>query len=890
MPPNEPLPTGTVTFLFTDIEGSTHLTAELGAAGYGVLLERHRQALRAAFERYGGIEVGTEGDSFFVVFTAPTSALAAAADGQLALARTEWPVEAPIRVRMGIHSGDGLLVDGSYVGPDVNRAARIAAAGHGGQVLVSETTAALVADPPAGVHLRSLGRHRLKDLRPEHLAQLDVDGLPDDFPPIRSLDARPNNLPTQLTSFVGREHEVAEVVRLIETARLVTLTGPGGTGKTRLSLQVAAETAGDQADGATFVALAAVSDPDLVTSAIATTLGLPDAGGRPLRDRLVDYLRGLQHLLVLDNFEQVAAAAPLLSDLLREAPRLRIIVSSRVPLRISGEQEYPVPPLELPATDGDAGAGRADAIGGNEAVRLFVDRARSVRPDFALDDSNAGAVAEIVSHLDGLPLAIELAAARSRLLSPGAMLPRLEHRLDLLAGGMRDLPKRQQTLRGAIAWSHDLLEPPEQRLFARFSVFVGGAELSEAESVCGPAAEVGQDVLDGLEKLVDHSLLRQVERVGEPRFFMLETIRDFAVEQLAASGEQDALRRRHALAYLGLAERAAPSLTTSDQRTWLDRLARDHDNLRAVHGWAVETGDAGVGLRLITALWRFWQIRGHLFEGRSRADAAIAISGARDAGEAYAAALEAAGGLCYWLADFPCAQSRYEAVLAVRRAGGDPRAIAEALYNLGFTELFFRADIDRARQLGEEALALFRDAGDDRGIARALWALANVASYQEDPAAARRYCEEAIPILRRFDEAFMLGWSLYTLGQVETLEGNLDASRERLLEALDLFAAADDMSGFAIVLDGLAINAQRAGDHQRAARLSGVVANLEAKTGTGLNPHNRLFFGFDPTALRDDPDTAAAWAEGEGLSTADAVAYARTAVGGPIDVGPSGRT
>ncbi|MEX2011270.1 MAG: adenylate/guanylate cyclase domain-containing protein, partial [Chloroflexota bacterium] len=717
MPPTEALPTGTVTFLFTDIEGSTRLTAELGGAAYGVLLERHRQALRAGFERYGGIEVGTEGDSFFVVFATPASALSAAADGQLALARTDWPAEAPIRVRMGIHTGDGLLVDGSYVGPDVNRAARIAAAGHGGQVLVSETTAALVADPPVGVHLRSLGRHRLKDLRPEHIAQLDVDGLPDVFPPIRSLDARPNNLPTQLTSFVGRENEVAEVVRLMETARLVTLTGPGGTGKTRLSLQVAAETAGDQADGATFVALATTADPDLVTSAIATTLRLPDAGGRPLRDRLVDHLRDRQLLLVLDNFEQVVAAAPLLSDLLREATRLRILVSSRVPLRISGEQEYPVPPLELPLAEGDAGTGRADAIAGNEAVRLFVDRARSVRPDFALDDSNAGAVAEIVSRLDGLPLAIELAAARSRLLSPGAMLPRLERRLDLLAGGMRDLPERQQTLRGAIAWSHDLLEPPERRLFARFSVFVGGAELSEAESVCGPVSEVGREVLDGLEALVDHSLLRQVERTGEPRFFMLETIRDFAAEQLGASGEQDAIRRRHALAVLGLAERAAPSLTTSDQRTWLDRLARDHDNLRAVHGWAVETEDARVGLRLVTAMWRFWQIRGHLVEGRSRADAAIAIPGAEKAGETYVTALEAAGGLCYWLADFPCAQSRYEEVLAVRRTGGDPRAIAEALYNLGFTELFFRNDVERARELGEEALGQFRGAGDERGIA-----------------------------------------------------------------------------------------------------------------------------------------------------------------------------
>jgi predicted ATPase len=583
-------------------------------------------------------------------------------------------------------------------------------------------------------------------------------------------------------------------------------------------------------------------------------------------------------LLVLDNFEQVVSAAPLLGDLLREASRLRILVSSRVALRISGEQEYPVPPLELPATN--AGAGGADAIVANEAVRLFVDRARAVRPDFALDEANAGAVAEIVSRLDGLPLAIELAAARSRLLSPQQMLPRLERRLDLLAGGMRDLPERQQTLRGAIAWSHDLLEPPERRLFARFSVFVGGAELSEAETVCGPAGDLGRDVLDGLEALVEHSLLRQVERAGEPRFFMLGTIRDFAAEQLAASGEQDALRRRHALAYLGLAERAAPSLTTTDQRIWLDRLGRDHDNLRAVHGWALETGDAGVGLRLVTALWRFWQIRGHLVEGKSRAEAVIGLPAAREAGERYLAALEAAGGLCYWLADFPCAQSHYEEVLAVRREAGEPRAIAEALYNLSFTELFFRTNVERARALGEEALALFRGAGDERGIAKALWELGNVARDHDDPAAARSYCEEAIPILRRLDESFMLGWSLFTLGQVEAREGRLEASHVRLMEALDLFVAADDISGFALVLDQLAIDAELGGDRQRSARLSGVVEVLEAATGTGLNPSNRMIFGFDPASLRDDPETAAAWAEGRVMSTVDALAYAREPVRG----------
>jgi predicted ATPase len=549
-------------------------------------------------------------------------------------------------------------------------------------------------------------------------------------------------------------------------------------------------------------------------------------------------------------------------------------VSSRIALRISGEQEYPVPPLELPGADTGGGA---EAIGQNEAVRLFVDRARAVRPDFVLDEANAGAVTEIVSRLDGLPLAIELAAARSRLLSPQQMLPRLERRLDLLAGGMRDLPERQQTLRGAIAWSHDLLEPPEQRLFARFSAFVGGTELSEAEAVCGPAGDLGRDVLEGLEALVENSLLRQVERAGEPRFFMLATIRDFAAEQLMESGEDEALRRRHALAYLGLAERAAPSLTTSDQRTWLDRLGRDHDNFRAVHEWTLQTADANIGLRLVAALWRFWQIRGHLVEGNSRAEAVLGIPGAQEAGETYLAAVEAAGGLCYWLADFPCAQSHYEEVLGARRASGEPRAIAEALYNLSFIELFFLENTPRARELGEEALALFREARDERGIAKGLWQLANVMRDMSDAAAARRYCEEAIPILRRLNESFMLAWSLFTLGQAEAVDGNMAVSVDRHLEALDLFAAAEDMSGFVLVLDGLAVVAGLQEDLQRAAKLSGAVEVLENTSGTGITPRARLVFGFDPKRLRDDPATAAAWADGRRLSVADAIAYAREA-------------
>jgi predicted ATPase len=480
---------------------------------------------------------------------------------QRALAAEPWPDDARIRVRMGIHTGDGRLEsDGGYVGADVHRAARVAAAGHGGQVLLSETTSALVADElPPGVGVRGLGEHRLKDLRPERISELVVEGLQTEFPPIRSLDRRPNNLPTQLTSFVGRDVELAEADRLLETTRLLTMTGPGGTGKTRLSLQLAASVAERFPDGIWFVALEPVRDPGLVAATILTTLGLVESGGRAARDILIEWLAPKQALLVLDNFEQVIDGAPVVADLLRGAPRLAAIVTSRAPLRVSGEQEYPVPGLPAPRDilalsdlekmNLPAGDRRLDAASATtfEAVRLFIARARAVRPDFQVTNENAPSVAGIAARLHGMPLAIELAAARVKLLSPDAILERLEHQLGVLASGSRDLPERQQTLRAAIAWSHDLLDDGERRLLARLSVFVGGCELDSADAVCGPANELGSglDILDGLTALADQSLVRAEEVDGETRFRMLDTIREFAAERLTESGEREEIERRH---------------------------------------------------------------------------------------------------------------------------------------------------------------------------------------------------------------------------------------------------------------------------------------------------------------------------------------------------------
>ncbi|HEV3474350.1 MAG TPA: adenylate/guanylate cyclase domain-containing protein, partial [Actinomycetota bacterium] len=605
------LPTGTVTFLFTDIEGSTRLLQRLGDR-YPELLSEHGRLLREAVSQEDGIVVSTEGDSFFVAFRSPGQAVRAATAAQRALDANDWPDGTAVRVRMGLHTGEGTRGGENYVGLDVHRAARIAAAAHGGQILISSATRSLVENTlPDGVSARDLGDHRLRDLdQSERLYQLAVRDLPSDFPPPKTLDARPNNLPTRLTRFIGRGPEIMAVEDLLENTRLLTLTGPGGTGKTRLSLQVASEMLPRFEDGAFFVDLSPITDPSLVATSIADAVGAKEEPGRSVGDTLQDHLRDKELLLVLDNFEQVTAATDVVQLLLNCAPRLKLLVTSRIVLHLSGEQEYPVPPLALPDPAHLPGL---EALSQFEAVALFIDRARAVKPDFAVTNENAPAVAEICARLDGLPLAIELAAVRVKLLSPQSMLARLGQRLPLLTGGARDLPERQRTLRGAIEWSHDLLDDAKRSLFARLAVFQGGCTLEAAEAVCG----TDLDVLDGLASLVDESLLRRSETTdGELRFGMLETIREFAAERLAESGQQEKLRRRHAEWVMAFAEEAEPEIVGENQALWLDRTEREHDNIRAALRWANDHGEGEIALRTGASLWRFWQQRGHLREGR----------------------------------------------------------------------------------------------------------------------------------------------------------------------------------------------------------------------------------------------------------------------------------
>ena len=899
-------PIGTVTCLFSDIEGSTRLELDLGTGPYRDIRERHRALLRTAFEAHDGFEQGTEGDSFFVIFRRATDAIAAAADAQRAMAAEPWPDGAAVRVRMGLHTGDIDSTGADVIGYAINRTARIAAVAHGGQVLVSETTRAIVAEAlPDGVGLRDLGKHRLKDLRaPEHLAQLVIEGLPDDFPPLRSLDARPNNLPTQLTTFVGRDRELAEAVALLGGTRLLSLTGPGGTGKTRLSLQVAAAAADDFPDGIWFVALEPVRVPELVVPTIARALGVADSQNRPAIDTLADHIGDGRILLLLDNFEQVVVAGASVAELLRRCPNLACLVTTRITLHVSGEQEYPVPGLPAPPDTSRLSEvdrlnlPRAlrefdlDTLNQFEAVRLFIARAAAIKPGFTVTNANAPAVAGISARLHGMPLAIELAAARIKLLTPDQILARLEHHLALLTAGSRDLPERQQTLRGAIAWSYDLLDDGEKRLVDRLSVFRGGFELEMAETVCGPADELGLDVFECLGALVDQSLVRIDDMAGdEPRFVMLDTIREYAAEMLANRGEADLLAARHAHAMLSLAEEAAPHLTGMEQRTWLDRLERDHDNLRAAIEWATTRPEPELAAGMGFALWRFWQQRGYLNEARIRFEAMAGQDWDLDPVCA-ARFAEGFGGVAYWQADYPVAMRWYGEQLRIWRELGDKREIANALYNDAYADILPMMGLTgedltlaqkepsyaRGRAKLEEALALYREIGDTAGEGNILWALGSYHYFTAAVVPAEHWYRESLALHRAAGHRTMEAWSLHMLALVEIGNGVVADSGEHAREALRIFHEAGDVGGITLTLDDLASVAVAAGDPPRAGRLYGAARHLQTTSGTTLaifvEETYKQFNAPSPRAALSSEDFDRYVAEGARMGLDEVVAYA----------------
>jgi predicted ATPase len=739
------LPAGTVTFLFTDVEGSTRLLHELGD-GYAEVLAEHRRALRHAFACHDGVEVDTQGDAFFVAFAKASDALAAAADACDALAA------GPIRVRIGLHTGEPLMTEEGYVGIDVHRAARIASAGHGGQILVSQSTRDLVGSD----FLRDLGEHRLKDLTaPERIYQIGDD----DFPPLKSLNQ--TNLPVQPTPLVGRERELREVLKLLGSARLLTLTGAGGSGKTRLALQVAAESVDEYPDGVWFVSLAAVAEAQLVRQAISSVVGA--------KDDLGEFLRPKALLLVLDNLEQLLpAVGPQVAELLA-APDVDVLATSRERLALFAEQEYGVPTMSV-----------------EDSVGLFTARARQLKPAFEADEH----VERIARRLDGLPLALELAAARVKLMTPKQILERLGRSLELLTSGTLDAPERHRTLRATMEWSHGLLNDGEKALFARLAVFAGSFELESAEAVCDAD-------LDVLQSLLDKSLLRQTE---EGRFFMLETIGEYALERLRLSGGQEEIRRRHADHALSRAN-VPPGV---EPRKWREAVDRDYADFRAALMWLRDVADYPRFLQLASRLGPYWDARVQLTEGRRWLEEALSaeVEGAPER----ARALVTLAHIAWRQGDAPAARSSLEASEAAARDLGDEALLAWAMAVRGGLE-YTSGNLTTSREAYEEALALFRAQGAVADVTVMVHDLGSVALAADDNQRAREHLEESLRLSREngFDqfEPNVLG----SLGYLELAEGNVDQADHWFRESLRLAlernvidpSTTHDLYGFAVV-------------------------------------------------------------------------------------------
>ncbi len=910
------LPAGTVTFLFTDIEGSTRLLRALGEE-YRTVQDRHGEIVRAALEANDGHIVRTVGDSFFATFRSPIDAVRAAIDAQRNLSGNDWPEGVELRVRMGLHTGQGVLGGDDYIGIDVNTAARIAAAAHGGQVLLSDATRVLTQrDLPDGVAVRDLGEHRLRDIaHTEHLFDVVIDGLPGDFPPIRSLDARPNNLPLQLTSFVGRADEIAQARQMLTDHRLVTLTGPGGSGKTRLAVKVASEVLPQFDDGVYFVDLAALSDHTQVPSAITQALGMRERPGRELIDTLVDGLAAKGVLLVLDNFEHVLSAAWVAERLLGSAQGLRILATSRAPLRLYGEQELPVPPLALPETSRPHDLER---VAGYEAIALFSERARASLPGFVLTDENVGAVADICARLDGLPLALELAASRIKVLTPQAIWSRLAAGADLLTATARNVPARQRTLHATIGWSCDLLAEPEQRLFARLSVFRGGADLDAVGAVGNPSADLGVDTLNSLTSLIDNSLVRQTEMGdGEPRFGMLETIREYAGELLAAGDDVAPTRQCHADFFLALAHEAEPHLTADDQVPWLNRFEHEHDNLQAALQWTLEAGEPERGAGAAAAMWRFWQQRGYLSVGRSWLERLIVASGP-DETATLAKAHLAAGSIAYYQGDNETTNQQYRTALAIYEDLGDRHGIAEAVYNLAFvpspdagsheprsarvTDVFTIKYVDAVSgevqrpgagsldteaewrighgniELLQDALNRFEALGDLAGVAKATGNMGLFLSGLGDHQSAVPLLEKAIASYRVLHDRFHLVHALAAYAQGQQQLGDPAAGRAAIVEALGLVDEADNSLATAVVLEIFSGLESAQGQHERAVRLFESGREIQRKLEGGLQPGGTDVVGVDVLSKArqaiGDEAVDRALAVGRSMTRMEAVHYA----------------
>lgn len=815
------LPTGTVTFLFTDIEGSTQLAQQYPDA-MPTLLARHNFILQEAIESNHGKVFNIIGDAFCAAFPTPSDGMNAALMAQRTLQREQW-TPAPIKVRMGLHTGEARIkVSDNPMEPYVGylaltRVQRITSAAHGGQILLSSTSAELVRpDLPAGISLRDMGEHKLKNLdHAEHLWQVVATDLLQDFAPLQTLNTFPNNLPIQLTTFIGRETQLAEIKRLLETARLLTLTGVGGTGKTRLALQVAAELLEDFTDSAWLVQLAPLADPALVPNEVASALGIREVAGISFLDLLKEYLKNRSLLLVIDNCEHLIEACGQLADtLLHAAPYLKILATSREALGIAGETTFPVPSLLCPAPiSGQTTSTSPEHISSYEAARLFVDRARAVQPTFQVTSQNMAAVAQICARLDGIPLALELAAARVRGLSAEQIAAHLDNRFRLLTGGSRTALPRQRTLQGAIDWSYNLLSEDERTLLRRLAVFSGGFTLDAAEVVCAGDALESHQILDLLLRLVDKSLVVADAQNGETRYHLLETIRQYAQEKLLGSGEGELVRNRHLDFFVGFAELADLKIKSAARPMWTNRVVLEYENLRVALECSVQKG-GNSGLQLVCALHRFWQLRGYFSEGREWAQRTIAVNNYHRS-ELMACALITQGALTLWREDLSLAHKLLEEGMTLSQEIDYQRGLAEALQWLG-VENSWSGEAELAAATLAKSVSVFRSTQDRWGLALALAWQGWEGAVRGDNSLAYGCFNESQALLETGDR-WSIALPLHGLAHIAYREGNYVGACRYAEASLALMREANDTVGVAILTNRLGEIARTQGEFSKAA-------------------------------------------------------------------------
>lgn len=875
--PQGATPSGTVTFLFSDIEGSTKLW-ETSPEAMRVSVARHDSLMRQAIAASDGYVFKTIGDAFCAAFSTASKALEAVLAAQRALQSEPWPEEAPIKVRMALHTGAVESRDNDYFGLPVNRVARLLSTAHGGQSVLSQTTFDLVRDSmPVGASAKPLGEHRLKDLgRAESIFQLLHPSLTDDFPPLRSLDNPDlkHNLPRQVTSFVGRVRETGEVRALLEQTSLLTLTGAGGSGKTRLSLQVAADMLDGSGDGVWLVELAPLTDPGLVPSTVASVLGLKEEPGKPILQTLTEHLKSKDLLLLLDNCEHLLDACATLADtILRQCPQVLILATSREGLGIAGELTYRIPSLSLPDPRQPQ---TPESLVHYEAVRLFVERARFQQPRFAVTNQNAPALASICRRLDGIPLAIELAAARVRSLTVEDINSKLDQRFRLLTGGSRTALPRQQTLRSLIDWSYDLLNEAEKALLIRLSVFQGGWSLEAAETVCTGEPVEAWETLDLLTSLCDKSLVVSETTGQSVRYRMLETVRQYARDRLLEHADWEAWRDSHLAHFLALAEEAEPQLIGPQQQEWLDRLEAEHDNLRAALEWSMGQQSTDTALRLCPSLGRYWLTRGYFDEGREWCDRALSKTEGMLRTTPGATVLYWAGGMAYYQGDYASARSCLSECLAISRETGSGRYTALSLNGLALVDAC-EGDYVSAQRYLHECLEIAREVGDPTNLAQVLNNLGNNAKDLGEYALAKTYLQECVVISREIGYRQNTASALYNLGGVSYYLNDYASAKGYFCDCLKIAQEIGYKLLIAESLESISVLVMLQKRLKCACNLWGAAEILRESIGAPIPPDDRLKHEEPLDLLRADLGVKAyteAWSEGRAMTLEQAIALA----------------